>query len=432
MKHKIKNIASYFLFTLLLAGCGGSSTPSIELQLENTNAFPIQGYPIKIETTKFKFPHAGELFPLLLSEQGDTLTVQVEDTDADGKWDELFFVVDMDAHEQKHYQIKWLEDPLTFPYQTRIRHGVRESLNDTVKRSDRGVFLPQQLPLTTGFQPFQTDGPSWENDKVGFRHYLDGRNSKDVFGKRTANLSPRNVGINAEGVTEDNYHVMEDWGRDILAVGNSLGLGGVSLLVGEELHRMGSVEGDTLGPIDKTTFHIRREGPLHAIMDFDYKKWQLTNGRSYDARETVEIWPGMYGYKNTIVYQGLQGDEQIVIGLVNSRTDKPLKEIVLDEDWVVLYTHDLQTYEKEWYLGLALVLPRKVYNGFMEAPAKGRIATTYLAKIAATDNTPVSYYALACWELRDSGFKNEQYFEAYLQQFVKQLSSDVTLTINEK
>src|SRR5690606_42080476 len=101
MKHKIQNIASYFLFTLLLAGCGGSSIPVIGLQLENANAFPIHDYPINIEAAKFKFPQAGELFPLLLSEEGDTLTVQIEDTDADGKWDELFFVVDMDAHQQK-------------------------------------------------------------------------------------------------------------------------------------------------------------------------------------------------------------------------------------------------------------------------------------------------------------------------------------------
>src|SRR5690606_24172255 len=105
-----------------------------------------------------------------------------------------------------------------------------------------------------------------------------------------------------------------------------------------------------------------------------------TGGRVYDAQELVEIWPGFHGYKNTISFTGLRGDEQAIIGLVNSRTDKPLKEVYADDDWVVLATHDMQTYEKEWWLGLALVLPKATYNGYIEAPSEGRIATTYLAK----------------------------------------------------
>ena len=46
-------------------------------------------------------------------------------------------------------------------------------------------------------------------------------------------MSPENVGINADGAVEDNYHVMADWGRDILAVGNSVGLGGYALIAGD-------------------------------------------------------------------------------------------------------------------------------------------------------------------------------------------------------
>ncbi len=35
---------------------------------------------------------------------------------------------------------------------------------------------------------------------------------------------------------------------------------------------------------------------------------------------------------------------------------------------------------------------------------------------------PFSYYAMACWELRDQGFTKEAYFEKYLQDFTKQLT----------
>ena len=52
------------------------------------------------------------------------------------------------------------------------------------------VLPANEVYKALGYQRYQTDGPSWENDKVGFRHYLDGRNSKDVFGKKTPPPSP--------------------------------------------------------------------------------------------------------------------------------------------------------------------------------------------------------------------------------------------------
>lgn len=118
-----------------------------------------------------------------------------------------------------------------------MRFGVRSSMEGKVQPATSDTFYAHELPGVMGYQPYQTDGPSWENDKVGFRHYLDERNSKDVFGKKVSCMSPDSVGINQEGVTEDNYHVMEEWGRDILAVGNSVGIGGIALMIWDSLNR---------------------------------------------------------------------------------------------------------------------------------------------------------------------------------------------------
>ena len=428
MQYLQKSIA-YFLL-LLMISCGEGPLPDISFRVENKSDILLKEHPIRIPAADLDRTAPEKQYPFLLTEDGDSLAIQLDDTDGDARGDEYFFLADLPAHTNQVYRLQWSADSMAFSYRTRVRHGVRLSMDDTVRRSDSGVFLPSQLPLVTGFQPFQTDGPSWENDKVGFRHYLDGRNSKDIFGKRVAAMSPQNVGINQDGVTEDNYAVMNDWGQDILAVGNSLGAGGISLLLGKDsLFRMGSIEGDTLGPIDRTIFQIYEEGPIRSIIHFDYQNWKLPNGRHYDAQETVEIWPGMYGYKNTVSYSGLKGDEQLVIGLVNLKTEKKLKEIYANDQWVILSTHDKQTIEKEWYLGLALIVPRAVYKGFIEAPKTGRLSSSYLAKMAVEDNKPVSYYTMACWELQDPNFKREEYFDNYLQEFVEQLSADVEVTV---
>lgn len=432
--NNFKSFTPIILSAFALLGCHGQKE-EWQLKVTNQTDLPLVEYPIKIARSELTVPRGDEVFfPLLISDVQDTLAAQLDDVDGDGNWDELFFLVDLDQHQEKMVNLRWITDSLAFEKRTQVRFGVRPSIDDIVKPAVSGTFLPHQLPLVTGYQPYQTDGPSWENDMVGFRHYLDGRNSKDVFGKKLANMSPDDVGINEEGVTEDNYHVMETWGRDILSVGNSLGIGGVSFLLDDrELLRMGTIEGDTLGRIDTTIFRILSEGPVRSIVDFQYRNWRpLNDSRTYNVEERVEIWPGFHGYKNTLCARNLMGDETWIVGLVNSRTNKPLKKVYDNDEWIVLATHDKQTYEKEWWLGLALVLPKVAYKGFIEAPSTGRIATTYLAKLEADEEVPVSYFALACWELRYERFREEPYFEEYLKNFVNQLSSDVTLEIGQE
>src|SRR3546814_5990698 len=114
--------------------------------------------------------------------------------------------------------MKSIKDRMDYAPQTAVRFGKRDRATDPVEPRHGDTLYADLLPLSIGYQPYQTDGPSWENDKVGFRHYLDGRNSKDVFGKKLSRMSPEDVGVNAQGAVEDNYHVMLDWGRDILPV----------------------------------------------------------------------------------------------------------------------------------------------------------------------------------------------------------------------
>lgn len=423
MKHFYTS-GSLFILLGILGSCQKSNHP-IKLTIVNPEEIQLQEKPIRI--TRSDIDPKGQWkkgwFPFLKTSNSDTLAVQLDDLNGDGAWDEVFFLLALDPLEQKSLQFQWIQDSLVFEPRTGVRFGVRHSLEDTVHPATQDTFYPHELPGVNGYQPYQTDGPSWENDKVGFRHYLDGRNSKDVFGKKIPGLSPDNVGINADGVTQDTYHVMADWGRDILSVGNSLGIGGISYLIGNDrLRRLGIVEGDPKGNVDSTTFRILQEGPIRSIMTFDYHQWRPTDeDRTYTLQEKVQIWPGMYGYQNTITAENLVGDETLVVGLVNSRTKKPLRVVYESDQWIALSTHDLQTYEKEWWLGLGLVLPKSAYQGYLLAPETGRISTTYLAKLSIKPRVPVSYFALACWELRDPALRDQAYFENQVKSFVQQM-----------
>ena len=114
---------------------------------------------------------------------------------------------------------------------------------------------------------------------------------------------------------------------------------------------------------------------------------------------------------------------------MNIDTELTLGEIEGNDKYVVLYTHDKQSYAKEWWVGLALIVPRDLYLGSMEAPKTGQLSNTFLAKLKIENDKPLEYYAVACWELSDQGFADKEYFINYLNGITSQLAVEVTVRI---
>lgn len=427
-----RELISLIVIALFFLACKEEKKELItEIILTNNSDIKLSDHPVSIKRNLISTDSINT-YPLLIS-ASDTIPCQLNDLDEDGNWDELFLVTNFSANEEKKVTLKWVNRAPNYVIRTSTRFGKRDSERTPVKPQTSETMLAKELPKSLGYQQYQTDGPSWENDKVGFRHYLDGRNAKDLFGKKVATMSPENVGINTEGAVEDNYHVMENWGRDILAVGNSIGIGGYALATENELMRLGVTVDDSINNIEKTTFKILAEGPVKSVLSYNYQNWKPNKGhRNYSVEENTAIFPGMYGYKNMVTISGIKGDENLVVGIVNINNNKPLAIIDENEKYVVLYTHDKQTYDKEWWLGMALIIPKNLYIGYTEAPKTGNLSNTFLAKLKIKNKQPISYYAIAGWELSDNRFVDEAYFKNYLIQLTNQLSVEVDIKITTK
>ncbi|MFV5695251.1 DUF4861 domain-containing protein [Flavobacterium sp. LB3P122] len=415
---------------LLFVGCKTyKNIAEIGIVLTNHSSLELTDKPISIARKLLPEKMNLNNYPVLVY-KNDTIPSQVNDLDGDGKWDELFVVTNFSAYEKKKTQLVWVKQAPKFKIRTSARFGKRESENEPLQPATEETVNANQVYKKLGFQKYQTDGPSWENDKVGFRHYLDGRNSKDVFGKKIPAITPENVGINSKGAVEDNYHVMYDWGRDVFPVGSSAGLGAYALLVDNEITRLGILGTDTLNNIEKTTFKIVSEGPENSVLSYDYHNWNAS-GNKYQVNETTSIWPGMYGFKNTVSIEGITGKETFLVALSNINNQKGLK-VIEAGNFVCLIQHDNLGYNREWIMGTAIIVPKKGYKGYMEAPKKGQLTDSYLAKFKIENNEPISYYAIAAWELSaDKNFKDSAYFNNYVINLAKQLSTEITVKINK-
>ena len=77
------------------------------------------------------------------------------------------------------------------------------------------------------------------------------------------------------------------------------------------------------------------------------------------------------------------------------------------------------------------ILPKDKYIGYTEAPKKGNLISTFLAKLKRENNQLVSYFAAACWELSNPKFVDKTYFENYVKQLTNQLSAKINVEIKD-
>lgn len=426
---KLLNFSLLILVQVLLFASCKTKKESSEILLTNNSEFELTDKAVSIDRNLLAKEEVSKAFPILISGT-DTIPSQINDTNGDGNWDELFLVTNFSAKETKTIQLEWVSTNPNYVARTSVRFGKRASKDAPVLPATEEVLQSKEVYKALGYQRYQTDGPTWENDKVGFRHYLDGRNAKDVFGKKTPEITPENVGIDSLGAVADNYHEMHDWGRDVFPVGNSAGLGGFALLVNEEINRLGITTNDTLNNIEKTTFKIVEEGPVNSILSYNYHNWKASNN-TYQAKEITSIWPGMYGYKNTVSVDGLKDNDALLIALSNINNKNSLNEVEVG-NWICLIQHGALTYNEEWVLGTAVIVPKKGYNGYIEAPKSGQLTTSYLAKFKIKNNESINYYAIAGWELSaDKNFKDPTYFKNYVINLANQLEAEINIKINE-
>ncbi|MBR3288121.1 MAG: DUF4861 domain-containing protein [Bacteroidales bacterium] len=375
-------------------------------------------------------PVTDATLPVVTDDAGQQVPTQVDDMDGDGVWDELAFVYSLAAGEKKQVKVSWV-DAASYPeFKARTNVHLGKKLpGQPVQDMKTDVIYGAALPWNP--YPYQTDGPAWENDLAGFRHYFDGRHSRDFFGKKTTEMVMDKVGIRPDGTIGDTYHVMADWGRDILSCANSFGLGGLALYRPDTLIRFGVLQYEPKGVMDSTRFTLINKGPVRGVFTLEHYGWDVGGGAKIDVKQTVVIWAGRYGYENRLEAKGIPAGSQLVTGLVTSRNDMPLHKDVFGNLDVML-THDLQSYEKDFWFGMCVMIPSVYFDRDFEAPEVGRpgkdpgLIQTWCARLNMPEGK-ACYYVFGAWGEGDRRFEDRQFFVNTMKKEGQLLSNRATI-----
>jgi len=209
-----------------------------------------------------------------LAEDAQTLQTielpsQADDLDADNKYDEIAFQIELK------------------PKQTRVV---------TIAYGDAATMqrLRSEYPKRTAAKfTMKFDGLAWESEMNAWRIYFDKRNAIDVFGKRRPGLY-----LEMFGAPEYVYHWESPLGRDIYRIGDAIGIGAVAALVDGKVVKVSDVA--------ERKWRIISAGPVRVIVELTYKGWKVS-GREVNLTSRMTQWAGKHGFEHRVTAQGADG-----------------------------------------------------------------------------------------------------------------------------
>jgi len=366
-------------------------------------------------------------FAPILKLKGQNIPSQADDLNGDGQWDELAFTIDFKASETISLDIENVGVKVypEFEKRTNVRLGIKQP-NGTYTEFDEY----KALPCKDSFQIIaQGEGVSWENDKMGFRNYFDCRNVKDLFGK----LKPGLIIDKINGPEIPDYHILSDWGMDILHCGSSVGSGGLAMLEADSLYRLGSTDGYEYQKVV--------EGPVRSIFDLKYTGWHIGN-QILSAVERITIYPGKYWFQSDVTVSGFTGEKQLVTGIVTSLLKNQPIDFEANKDYRAIATHDNQSLNKD-ELGMAVILKKDevtkvarstdidfyslVYKTVDDKKFSNVISQTYYVAQKINAEVPARHYFFAVWGLENAKWKNSENFKAYISSEADLLSNPIII-----
>ncbi len=389
----MRNINLLTGILLFLAACG-QPTKDRHSSIDLSNPHPDRPLPAKGVALPVKdLPES----PVVIAGE-DRLPSQLDDLDGDGRPDELFFQIDLPAGAARSVRIEAGERrPAAARTQAFLLRQPHPYDPDSIKKisgpyqSLTSYEAPENLAPHGYWLKFE--GPTWENDLIGYRCYLDTRNRYDIFGKQTDQLVLDTVSLD--------YHEIKPWGSDILKVGPSLGIGSPAFWVGDSLVLFEQYASKRA--------EIVASGPLRSIFRIHFTGL-LAGPDTVDLTVEHEMQAGhRWTEMRLTIHHSTQPGLLFATGIVQHPAAA---------DWVTGkqgaifygYTFGPQSFHDE-ALGMSILAQAE----YRPEPAENPVLDSHVVVLRPTGNRLV-YRFLAAWEREPRKLATEAAFAAHIQQ----------------
>ena len=340
---------------------------------------------------------------------------QLDDLDKDGIWDELFFQIDMEAHETKTIYIYLGEN---------IRGWNRHYTHANVGSYCRHIM------------------PFWETEEVGWKIWF--ANSVDAFGKRKPSLvAPVLYGENVDGygIANINY----DYGSDIQEVGASFGASAICLFEFPEKPDVVSMPRNTpvkqqlapnslwnAGQISDTryAYDVVVNGPIRSIIKIKAMNWDSGNGY-YEYEQYYSAYAHHNYCISTVCFTVFQPLKQDVLAGCGMRK-KPQEDYFIQKGGVLISSgpeeiHDPQKIDGRDnivvdFIGGAIVVKDCYRPQYRFVPA---YEGNHVFCVTPDENHRFEFMVCTAWS-EGTNLTNKKDFSKYVEQMAEEFNTPVS------
>lgn len=383
------------LLTTLLALCWLMPAGALTVKVTNNSSKPCTDYPVVVPLTS-----ATAVTTALVTCNGQEVPCQLDDTDLDGRYDELFFLADLNGKEKKTYDVNLSGSgaPRTYPSRVYTEMVMR---NDKVKEKNKQNNYVESLTVrgdcANSYNLLHHHGVCFESELNGIRIYFDKRQTLDLYGKFKKGLE-----LQATQFYTSDEQKQEGYGDDVLWVGNTFGLGAMRGFDTKER------QPTMIEPVKSRTQRVVSYGPLRTIVEVIDLGWQPDSLQApIDMRIRYTQYAGHRDTDVDVFFGSNPSAHWLSTGIINVKGSTDYSDHHgLRACWGTDYPSTDHTKWKPETVGLAILLPKAWIAE--ELPAN----TDNYAFVLRGHEQKLSYKVAYCSANEEFGFHSaDEWFE---------------------
>ena len=355
----------------------------------------------------------GTVASALVKTGEETIPCQLDDLDQDDEFDELCFLVNLKAKEQKTYQVTLFAEGTPFLYTPRV-YAEMLVRNDKVKEKNRHNNFLESITArgdcANSYNVQHHHGVDFESELNGIRIYFDKRQTLDLYGKFQKRLE-----LQETQFYTSKEQKAEGYGDDVLWVGNTFGLGA--------FRGWDGTQPTMIDPVRSRTQRIISYGPLRTIVEIIDRGW-----KPYADKPAVNMtlrYTQYAGHRDTdvdVFFDKEVSDYQLSTGIINVKdseefSDKQGLRACWGTDWP---SSDHENFKPET-VGLGILIPEFYISS--EEPAN----KDNYAFVVGTLYKYLSYKVIYCSDNETFGYHSAKEWFDFLKKWKQEIETPVTI-----
>ena len=342
---------------------------------------------------------------------------QLDDLNADKRFDELCFTTDLGKREKKTFEVTLYDKGKPRQYDSRvfIEMVLR---NYQGKAKNQHDFYISELTVDRGVDSYRIQhhhGIAFESELTAYRIYFDQRQSPDLYGKRHKRLELRETQF-----YPDDDQLANGYGDDVLWCGQTFALGAFRGWDGQK-----SV---TLDDAEHLSQRIIARGPVRVIAEMVCDEWNAPtstpNAKPITLRQRFTQWAGHRDVQVEEKFSRPVADYEFSTGISNVKGSEEFSDKKgLRGCWGTDYPAADTTKWSRETVGLGILIPQE---NIVSEEAANKDNYAYVVKV---NGKHMAYKVSYTSDKESFGYHKAEDWFNHLSAWKKEVEEPVVITI---